>query len=142
MEKYVSYLRNWGRDSASFCTPVNLPHRYWLGTAALWLMARWCDGGWPRLSDCCPTSDKYHALDYEDAGRSHFVVTEIGERVGEPMARWSARYTAETIKAQLQLATAMGGRMRTLELWLPLTFAASGFIWIAAGFYTLRRGAR
>ena len=89
-----------------------------------------------------PTSDKYHALDYEDAGRSYFVVTEIGERVGEPMARWSARYTAETIKAQLQLATAMGGRMRTLELWLPLTFAASGFIWIAAGFYTLRRGAR
>jgi hypothetical protein len=70
-----------------------------------------------------------------------FVVTEIGERVGEPMARWSARYTAETIKAQLQFATAMGGRMRTLELWLPLTFAA-GFIWIAAGFYTLRRVAR
>jgi hypothetical protein len=95
-----------------------------------------------RLSDCCPTSDKYHALDYEDAGRSHFVVTEIGERVGEPMARWSARYTAETIKAQLQLATAMGGRMRTLELRLPLTFAASKFIWIAAGFYTQRRGAR
>jgi hypothetical protein len=58
------------------------------------------------------------------------------------MARWTAHYTAETIKAQLRLATAMGGRMRTLELWLPLTFAASGFIWIAAGFYTLRRVAR
>jgi hypothetical protein len=46
------------------------------------------------------------------------------------------------VKAQLQFATAMGGRMRTLELWLPLTFAASGFIWIAAEFHTLRRGAR
>ncbi len=81
-------------------------------------------------------------VDYEDAGRSYFIETKTGARVGEPMARWSARYTAETIKAQLQLAAAMRGRIRMLELWLPLTFAAAGLIWIAAGFYTLRRGAR
>ena len=70
--------------------------------------------------------EKYHALsygkgrfwiepssgvvvDYEDAGRSYFIETKTGERFGEPMARWSARYTAETIKAQLQLATTMRG---------------------------------
>jgi hypothetical protein len=58
------------------------------------------------------------------------------------MARWSARYTAETIKAQLQLAAAVRGRMRALELWLPLTFAAVGLIWMAAGSYTRRRGTR
>jgi hypothetical protein len=48
----------------------------------------------------------------------------------------------ETIKAQLQLAAAMRGRIRALEVWLPLTFAAAGLIWIAAGFCTLRRGAQ
>jgi Porin PorA len=90
--------------------------------------------------------EKYHALsygrgriwiepisgvvvDYEDAGRSYFIGTKTGERVSEPMARWSARYTGETIKAQLQLATVMRGRMRLLELWLPLTFAVAGLIW-------------
>ena len=45
-------------------------------------------------------------------------------------------------KAQLQLATEMRVRIRALELWLPLTFATAGLIWIAVGFCTLRRGAR
>jgi hypothetical protein len=112
--------------------------------------------GFESLSD---VPEKYHALsygkgrlwiepisgavvNYEDEGTSYFVETKTGERVGEPMARWSARYTEETIKAQLQLATAMRGQVRALEVWLPLTFAAAGPIWIAAGFCTLRRGAR
>jgi DUF3068 family protein len=103
--------------------------------------------------------EKYHALsygrgrfwiepisgivvDYEDEGTTYFVGAKTGERIDKPMARWSARYTAETIKAQLQLATAMRGRMRALELWLPLTFAAVGLIWMAAGSYTRRRGTR
>ena len=103
--------------------------------------------------------EKYHALsygkgrlwiepisgvvvDWEDAGMSYFVETKTGERVGEPMARWSAHYTAETIKAQLQRATAAHGWIRALEVWLPLTFAAAGLIWIAAGFCIPRRGAR
>jgi hypothetical protein len=103
--------------------------------------------------------EKYHALsygkdqlwiepvsgvvvNYEDAGRSYFIETKTGELVGEPMARCSARYTAETVKAQLKLATTMRGRMRVLEPWLPLTFATAGFFWIAVGFCTRRRGAR
>ena len=78
MGKYVTgYLRNWGRDSASFCAALYLPHRYWLGAAALWLMAA--------------------------------------------LLRWW---------------------VAPLELWMQLTFAAAGLIWIAAGFYTLRRGAK
>jgi hypothetical protein len=102
--------------------------------------------------------DKYHALsygrgrfwieplsgivvDYQDEGTSFFIGTKTGERVGEPMARWSARYTVETINAQLHLATAMRGRMLALELWLPLIFIAAGVIWIGVGFYTRRRGA-
>jgi len=32
--------------------------------------------------------------------------------------------------------------MRALELWMALTFVAAGLIWIAAGFYTSRRGAK
>jgi hypothetical protein len=93
--------------------------------------------------------EKYHALsygkgrlwiepvsgvvvDYEDEGTSYFVATKTQERVDETRAQWSARYTAETIQAQLQLAAAMRGRMRVLELWLPLTFSASGLVWIAA----------
>ena len=100
--------------------------------------------------------EKYHALsygrgrfwieptsgvvvDYEDEGTSYFVGTKTGERIAEPMARWSAHYTGETITAQLRLATKMCERMRALELWLPVTFAAAGLIWIAAGLYTLRK---
>ena len=81
-------------------------------------------------------------LDYENAGRSYFIETKAGERVGELRARLSDRYTAETIKAQLHLATAMRERICMLEFWLPLTCAAAGLIWLAAGFCTLRRGAR
>jgi hypothetical protein len=81
-------------------------------------------------------------VDYEDAGRSYFIETKTGECVGEPMALWCARYAAETIKAQFRLATTMRGRMRALELWLPLTFATAGLIWISVGFCTRRRGAR
>jgi hypothetical protein len=103
--------------------------------------------------------EKYHALsygkgqfwiepvsglvvDYEDEGTSYFIGTKTGERVTEPMARWSAHYTPETITSQLRLATKMRGRMRALELWWPLTFAAAGLIWMAAGFYLRRRGER
>lgn len=81
-------------------------------------------------------------VDHEDSGVSYFVDPKTGERIGEPIIQWSQRYTPETIDAQLQLATATRRRMRALEVWLPLAFAAAGLICLAAGFRAPRGGAR
>jgi hypothetical protein len=77
-------------------------------------------------------------VDHEDSGASYFVERATGRRVGEPMNRWHARYTPQTIDAQLRLATDTRWRMRALELWLPLAFAAAAIASIAAGIRSAR----
>lgn len=77
-------------------------------------------------------------VNFEDAGTSYFVEPTTGRHVGEPIFLWTARYTPETINAQLKFATATRLRMLALEIWLPLTLAVAGLLWIALGF----RGAR
>lgn len=81
-------------------------------------------------------------VDHEDGGVSYFVEPKSGAHVGKAINKWSARFTPETIKAQLQLAAATRRRMLALESWLPLTFAALGLICCAAGFRTRSGGRR
>jgi Porin PorA len=77
-------------------------------------------------------------VDHEDSGTSYFIDQASGQRVGEPINQWSARYTPETILAQLHLATVTRWQMLALERWLPIAFAAAGMISIAAGFGAVR----
>ena len=81
-------------------------------------------------------------VDHEDSGVSYFFEPKTGQRVGETIDQWNKRYTPETTKAQLQLATTTRRWMLVQKVWLPLTFATAGLIWIAVGFYILRRGTR
>jgi DUF3068 family protein len=81
-------------------------------------------------------------VDHEDSGESYFVDQALGRRVGEPTNQWSARYTQETILAQLQLAAATRWRIFALELWIPLAFVAAGIMSVAVGFGAARGRAK
>jgi hypothetical protein len=67
-------------------------------------------------------------VDHEDGGVSYFVEPNTGARLGEPIIQWSARFTPETVQAQLQRATTIRWRILALEVWLPCAFAAAGLL--------------
>ncbi|MBI3776267.1 MAG: DUF3068 domain-containing protein [Gammaproteobacteria bacterium] len=74
-------------------------------------------------------------VDHEDGGTSYYVELKSGRYVGEPINQWYARYTPETIQAQLQFAKTSRRWMLALEVWLPLTFVTTGLFCIAAAFF-------
>ena len=80
-------------------------------------------------------------IDHEDSGVSYFVEPRSKKRVGKPIDEWRKRYTPDTVRAQLQLATALRQRALALEIWLPLSLLTLGLVCIAVGFLRQRRAA-
>ena len=122
-----------------------LPHWFWLGAAALWLMAallRWWMGPAFELLPTDYVQETSYAaklwsrqtLSSESIvrRRAHTLSSRDGHSVIEADAHWLTP----------RIVTFDHGDMRAFELWMPLTFATPGLIWIGAGFYTLRRGAK
>jgi hypothetical protein len=82
-------------------------------------------------------------VQFEDAGKSYFGVPTSGvSATGKPVADfyfWTARYTAETRKAKMQMAIASRRRIQILEMGLPLGLVLGGLAW---AILTLRTNTR
>jgi hypothetical protein len=132
----------------------HLPHRFWLGTALLWLTAallRW----WAAPSFELLPTDYVRETSYTAKLWSRQTVLSAAEEAESVVRRRDQTLTSRDgrsiIQGDVHWLTPSGVVIfeilnlyvpEKLELWLPLTFAAAGLIWMAAGVYTRRRGAR
>ncbi|HET7715630.1 MAG TPA: porin PorA family protein [Bauldia sp.] len=74
-------------------------------------------------------------VDHQDEGITYFVERSTGQRVGEPLNKWTQRYTPSTIDAQVQRAKAARTQILMFETWLPLVCVAAALLALAGGYW-------
>lgn len=126
LEIYVFTYRVKGLDETSgYASLPDVPERYnaiTYGEGSLWIE---------------PLSGI--VLDHEDSGISYFVDPKSGQNIGKPVNQWIARYTPETVDAQVLRAVAARHWILALELWLPLVLSAAGVALAALGWLSRAR---